>query len=437
MRVHAPAPILLAILLIFTTALTVEASQPVGGDTGFFLIESGPSGAPVIFDGLFIGVTPIIYPVVSASAPQHTITISATGYYPYTAQYTANPNPGETIKVYADLEPSQSTGTLLVTSSPGGALVTLDGGKGQQAPWTYKDIRAGGHLVQGFLSGYGPYVSIINVPPGGSITVNAVLKPLSEVGTVQLKSLPGAADVYVDGIYRGSTATTVGNLEAGTHFALLKKVGYQDWSGLVTIRPKQVVVLDITLEVQKEVTTGYIHVDSTPAGASVLVDGIYQGITQAGNPLDLTGISPGEHTVTLNLQNYQDYMTRVPVQAGKTASVRANLIPLAGSAGSGAVQITSEPSGANIFIENSCVGITPLTIPSLPSGSHSILLRLNGYQDYSNTFTLSPGQTAEVQVALKPEIPLVPFPLWSCIAACIAVGIILAYRGSGKDPVKK
>lgn len=428
MRLHALAPDILILIIVLVMSTPVTGSQSIGGDTGFFLIESGPSGAQVIFDQHFIGVTPVTYPIQTNSAPQHTITIAANGYYPYTTQYTVNPQPGETIRVYSDLEPSQSTGTLVVSSSPGGALVTVDGGKGQQAPWTYQDIRAGSHLVQAFLSGYEPYVTITNVPAGGSITIEATLTPLSDVGTLQVKSSPGAADVYVDGIFRGSTATTVGNLAAGSHFALLKKVGYQDWSGLVNVRPKQVTILDISLPVQTEMKTGFLHVDSTPPGASVLVDGIYQGVTQADNPLDLTGISPGEHTVTLKLQNYQDYSTRVPVQAGKTASVRATLTPLQVPAGSGVVQINSEPSGANIFIDNSCVGITPLTIPSVSSGSHTILIRLNGYQDYQNTFNLSPGQTAQIQVALTPDSPLVSFPLWSCLFALLMTGIILCGR---------
>ncbi len=431
MRLNAFAHGILPIILIIVMITPGTGSQPIAGETGYFLIESGPSGARVIFDGTFLGVTPVTYPAVSGTAPEHTITISANGYYPYTTQYTSNPEPGETVRVYAELEQSRSSGTLVVTSNPGGALITIDGGKGQQAPWTYQDILAGGHLVQAFLSGYEPYVTITNVPAGGSITVEATLKPLSEVGSLQIKSSPGAADVYVDGIFRGSTATTVGNLAAGSHFALLKRVGYQDWSGLVNVQPKQVTVLDISLQVETEMKTGFLHIDSAPAGASVMVDGIYQGVTQSGNPLDLTGISPGEHTVTFRLQNYQDYATRVPVQAGKTASVRATLTPVEVPAGSGVVQIYSEPSGANIFIDNMCVGISPLTIPSVPSGSHIITIRLNGYQDYQNTFNLSPGQTAQIQVALNPDSPLVPFPLCSCLFALFAAGIIF-YAGTKK-----
>ncbi|MCU0631585.1 MAG: PEGA domain-containing protein [Methanolinea sp.] len=413
---------------VLAATLPVQGSQPVGGSTGFYLIESAPSGAQVIIDGLFIGVTPITYPVAGTASPQHTITIAANGYYPYTTQYMVNPQPGETVRVYTDLEPSQSFGTLVVTSTPGGALITVDGGKGQQAPWTYQDIRAGSHLVQAFLSGYEPYVTITNVPPSGSITVEAVLKPLSDVGTLQIKSSPGGADVYVDGIYRGSTATTVGNLAAGSHFVLLKLVGYEDWSGIVNVRPNQVTFVDMPLQVQTSMKTGFINIDSTPPGASVYVDGVYQGVTQAGNPLDLTGISPGEHVLTFKLENYQEYSTRVQVQAGKTASVRASLTLVQAPAGSGTVQITSEPSGANIFIDNRCIGITPLTIPSIPAGAHSIILQLKGYQDYQNTFNLNAGQTAQIQVALTPDSFPIPISVWPCTVALLVTGIFFFVR---------
>lgn len=424
MKMNTRVLIFFFFIFILAGILPAQGSMPVASGTGFFLVESYPSGAQVIFDGRFIGVTPVTYPVMATSSPPFTITIAASGYYPHTTHYMTTPQPGETIRVYADLEPSQSFGTLVITSVPTGALITVDGGKGQQAPWTYQDIRAGSHLVQAFLSGYEPYVTITDVPAGGTTTVEAVLKPLSDVGTMQVKSAPGGADVYVDGIYRGSTATTVGNLAAGSHFTLLKLVGYQDWSGLVTVRPGQVTILDIPLQVQTEMNTGFIHIESMPSGASVYVDGVYQGVTQGGNPLDLTGIPPGEHVLTLRIENYQDYTTRVLVQAGKTASVRASLVPLQAPAGSGVVQISSEPSGANIFLDNLCIGITPLTIPSIPAGTHEIVIRLSGYQDYRNTFNLSPGQTAQIQVALNRDIPGIAFPPFSAVLALIGAGII-------------
>ena len=167
----------------------------------------------------------------------------------------------------AVLEPSLQYGTLVVSSRPTGALVTVDGGRGQQAPWTYTDMPAGGHIVRAFLSGYQTYVSLTNVPPGGAAAVEATLLPLTEVGVIQAKSNPGGADVYIDGLYSGATSATVGNLAVGPHFVELRRAGYNPWIDTVQVLPSQVVIIDATLEVASTVEAGSISVSSTPSGA--------------------------------------------------------------------------------------------------------------------------------------------------------------------------
>ena len=169
----------------------------IGGDVGYFAVESSPGEAQVIFDGVYYGNTPLTIPVYSTATPRHTITVSKSGYFPWTRTYASNPAAGETIRIVAILEPSSEFGTLTVTSSPIGALITIDGGQGQQAPWAYTDIRAGSHIVRAFLSGYQPYLTIVSVPPGGSITVDATLAPLSEIGVLQ---------VVLMSMWTGSTA---------------------------------------------------------------------------------------------------------------------------------------------------------------------------------------------------------------------------------------
>ncbi len=428
--------LLLLIAFSFAPAVSAldQANQP-GRQSGSFLIESNPSPAEVTIDGLFIGESPLNYPVSPSSIPPHTITVSKTGYYPWTTTYPGNPQPGETIRFLATLEPSTAVGTLTVTSSPPGALITVDGGSGQQAPWTYRDIRAGSHVVQAFLSGYQPFTSLVDVPPGGTTSVHAQLATLADVGSLQVKSTPGGADVYIEGIFKGFTATTIGNLAAGEHFIILKLAGYQDWTGTVTVKANQVTILDVPLQVKSARTTGDVEVVSIPPGASVSLDGVFQGVTQAGNPLDITGISPGSHTVLLRLENYKDATFAVEVRAGEISPVNATLIPVSSPGGSGAVQVSSDPAGASVLVDNAFQGITPLTIPSLPSGNHSLLIRMDGYQDYQSSLSLSPGQAIQVQVSLSPSGRNVPLsPAGAALALGLCALLILARRGRPPRP---
>ncbi len=422
---------LLFIVCCTSMPCLVQGAVTTGSTTGYFLIESDPSGAEVTFDGVFVGETPLNYPVSPAAVIPHTITVTSDGYYPFTTTYSENPGPGQTIRVFATLSPSTSQGTLVVSSTPQGALITVDGGKGQEAPWTYPEIKSGSHVVQAFLSGYQPYSQIVDVPPQGTVNVVAVLKPLTEVGSLQIKSSPGGANVYVDGIYKGSTATTVGNLAVGSHFVLLKHSGYKDWSGMTNVNQNQLTFLDATMILASEETGGYIQVQSKPTGASVFLDGDYQGITHPGDPLEITGVPPGDHTVTLQLKNYQDFSTRVTIRAGRTERVDATLTPAIGLEESGPVQFISEPSGAYIFIDNTCWGVTPFTVPSLPVGSHSVLLRLTGYQDYQSTLTLTPGQSVQIQAALTPVSMNTPLsPYLAVVSLCIP-GFLLIYGRKG------
>jgi hypothetical protein len=391
------------VLLLPVTGVLAQAPSAANAGEGYFQIDSEPRGAEVLFDGVFVGETPVMVPVLSTGIPQHTIALSKPGYFPWVEKYSTNPGPGETISVFASLEPSTSFGSLIITSTPSGALITVDGSKGQQAPWTYTDISTGSHLVQAFLSGYEPYAKIVDVPPGGTARVDAVLIPLTNVGSLQVITSPGGADVYVDGVFKGASATTIGNLAAGKHFVLIKLAGYDEWTDTVEIMPNQVKILDITLKVRTDSNTGDIQVESVPPGAAVFLDGNYEGHTQNNNPLDITGVDAGTHIMSIRLENYQDYNSSVAVEAGQTTTVKAQLDPSLSPGQSGTIQISSQPQGANIFIDNAYKGITPLTIPSVETGTHSLLIRLPGYNDYSSTFSVDAGQAIQIDVSLTPS----------------------------------
>ena len=56
--------------------VTADFLQPVynqpSGDYGYYQVSSSPSGADVVFDGKFVGETPVTIPVFSSSTPGHT-----------------------------------------------------------------------------------------------------------------------------------------------------------------------------------------------------------------------------------------------------------------------------------------------------------------------------------------------------------------------------
>lgn len=57
----------------------------------------------------------------------------------------------------------------------------------------------------------------------------------------------------------------------------------------------------------------------------------------------------------------------------------------------GSIIITSEPSGAAVYLDNAIKGITPVTLEGVPNGAHHILLRLEGYTDYTSDVSVMAG----------------------------------------------
>jgi hypothetical protein len=70
--------------------------------------------------------------------------------------------------------------------------------------------------------------------------------------------------------------------------------------------------------------TGALSVYSSPTGASVLIDGIYYGIT----PVNLTGISQGNHILRLTQTGYYDYEGTIYIVQGQIAHAFGTLPPL-------------------------------------------------------------------------------------------------------------
>jgi PEGA domain len=400
-----------------------------GSAAGYYQIDSAPQGAEVYFDRQFIGETPVTITVYPTSPPGHTITLSLAGYQSWTLTYPRDPDPGQVIQVYTTLQPVQTQGSLIVSSTPGGALVTLDGGHGQMTPWTYTDLASGNHMIQVFLSGYQTYTTVVTVPPGGTVSIQAVLPPLTNVGVLQVISTPGGADLYVDQVYSGETATTVGNLQNGEHQVRLRLAGYQDWTGSVPVKGGATTTITPALAPLGQALTGDIQVSSIPPGGAVYLDGQYQGITPAAEHLELTGMGTGRHTLSIQLTNFQDYMETVIVNAGQITRISAVLTPAKNPSSVGNLQITSQPGGAEILIDNQYRGITPLTLSSFPAGNHTLLIRLNGYQDYQQVLTVVPGQDLLVSASLSPVVIVIEptksgmLPVF--LIAALILGIIL------------
>jgi hypothetical protein len=68
----------------------------------------------------------------------------------------------------------------------------------------------------------------------------------------------------------------------------------------------------------------------------------------------------------------------------------------------GAIRITSTPSGAEVYLNNEYHGTTPNTINAVPVGNHTVEVRERGYKNWSSSIKVTSGDTANVSLSLVP-----------------------------------
>jgi len=69
--------------------------------------------------------------------------------------------------------------------------------------------------------------------------------------------------------------------------------------------------------------TGSLSVTTTPAGATVFIDGVQRGVS----PTTIPGLAPGDHTLLLKLAGYEDLTAPVTITAGQTQAYTTALSP--------------------------------------------------------------------------------------------------------------
>ncbi len=62
--------------------------------------------------------------------------------------------------------------------------------------------------------------------------------------------------------------------------------------------------------------------------------------------------------------------------------------------------VESRPPGARVFFDNKMIGITPLHLPDVPAGRHTVRLELRGYRPWSEDVLIVENQPHRVQETL-------------------------------------
>lgn len=125
--------------------------------------------------------------------------------------------------------------------------------------------------------------------------------------------------------------------------------------------------------------TGQIQISTVPNGSEIYIEGAYRGKT----PALITGIPVGDYEVVLKGNGYDDAYEKVFVRPGETEVIFRNL-----GVKKGVLSISSDPSGASIYLDGKYRGVTP-NVFDAEIGAHTLELKKNWYGTVSQEVVVS------------------------------------------------
>jgi len=164
---------------------------------------------------------------------------------------------------------------------------------------------------------------------------------------------------------------------------------------------------------------GSVSLASNPSGADIEVDGVFIGTTPAELP-----INSGERTVRITKKGFSTFERKMQIAGGGKQSIVVDLVsnqktepaPMPASSITqapdqidgkaahdifGPVSLSSDPSGAEVYADDSFVGKTPITL-NLKLGHHYLRMFSKDHKNWSQEVTVVVG-TSELKLAVKLE----------------------------------
>jgi len=220
---------------------------------------------------------------------------------------------------------------------------------------------------------------------GEAQTVAFTLRPAW--AAVHISSTPSGAAVQVDGVTAGNTPLDT-EILAGTRGIVLTLPGHKP----VTLTQQIEAGVALHLEnIELPPADGRVSLNSEPPGASVSVDGDFQGTT----PLQLALSSGTAHTLRLLKPGYQSSEQRVTLAPEEQQELRLTLSPEYGT-----VFITARPADSTLTVDGDPAGAATRRL-RLTTRTHQLEFSKPGYTSQTVSITPRAGTSQNVDVTLK------------------------------------
>jgi len=275
-------------------------------------------------------------------------------------------------------------------------------------------IRPGDYNLAVSVPGYESWQGTVTVSDEDSQQVD--IYPAILPGKVTFTSDPIGAQVTLDEETLGTTPLTLQTVTAGARRLRVSAPRYQ--------------TVELSIEVTGRGIEQKVNTSLPPDWAEITITSepttdVWLDGEPTGTSNSMLEILSGEHTVTLKAPGYRDHELTLNVIAGVAQSLGPiDLIPA-----DGVIDLSSEPSGANVSVDGVFQGRTPLQLSLSPNREHRIQLTKAGYQRTRTAVKLKQGESQQRHIALRPELGDISFEILPADAELVINGRVVG-RGS-------
>ncbi|MCK4311358.1 MAG: PEGA domain-containing protein [Candidatus Cloacimonetes bacterium] len=253
-------------------------------------------------------------------------------------------------------------------------------------------IPKGEHTFKFFKQGFDEITRAIDIQEEETISIimqqGQTLEKMSLPGFIDITSKPDGAEIYVNDQKMGVTPANF-ELTAGEHKLTIRKYLHHTYSGTFVIEEGESKILEKINLISK---FGYYEVTSIPVRASVFLDNKLIG----KSPISRGKIESGTHTLRAEYELYHTETIEIVIKDGDDEKFELALKPAFG-----VLSINSKPiDGANIFIDDDRVGITPYIKEKIPSGKYRVRIGKELWMGAEQMVTVNDGKTTEKTLLL-------------------------------------
>lgn len=390
MRILNSALAAAALLLVSASVRADEEYRPVRVD-----FECTPE-ATVCIDGAERGTTP--FSCYDLRPGAYHLRMTAKGCEPFDGTLTVAA--GDYLVERHQLKALK--GLLLLQSEPAGCQVELDGVSLGETPRFLAHLDV--HRTYFFtLSKSGYKSKKIEVKLEDRVPVVRQETLQLDSGAFDIASEPAGAEVYFNGIRRGTTPLKVDFVPKGRTDIRIAFDGYDDYRKSFEVQAGTVEKLAVVLKARP----GSLELSAKQLGVEFRLG---EQVCGKGR-VTLDKIQPGDYAVTASLAGYAAETRTVTVRPGGRHELTFDLV-----SDMGALVVRTIPAGAQVFVNGKSYGHTKaeegagedkpsmeLRIENLLEGEYEVLVRADGFADKSRRHHVGKRQNTACNFRLNRE----------------------------------